>query len=64
MPEFTTVSVPEAKLQTTPGRQSRYLHEYSTYITNLTKGQAGRPRTGAEETPTTIRRRPKHLVSP
>ena len=57
MPDFTTVSVPEAKLQTTSGRQSRYLHEYSTYITNLPKGQAGRLRTGAEATPATVRRR-------
>src|ERR687893_3266039 len=58
MPEFTTVSVTEAKLQTTSGRQGRYLHEYIDYITNLPKGQAGRLRIGAEETPATIRRRP------
>jgi hypothetical protein len=57
MPEFTTVSLKEAKVQTTSGRQSRYLHEYIDYITNLPKGQAGRLRTGAEETPATIRRR-------
>jgi hypothetical protein len=57
MPEFTTVSLQEAKLRTTSGRQGRYLHEYIDYITQLPKGQAGKLRTGEEETPTTIRRR-------
>jgi hypothetical protein len=57
MPEFTTVSLKEAKVQTTSGRQGQYLHEYIAYLTNLPKGQAGRLRTGAEETPATIRRR-------
>jgi hypothetical protein len=57
MPEFTTVSVQEATVQTSSGRQKRYLSEYLAYITNLQKGQAGRLRTGAEETPATIRRR-------
>jgi hypothetical protein len=57
MPEFTTVSVQEAKLRTTSGRQGRYLHAYIDYITQLPKGQAGKLRTGEEETPTTIRRR-------
>ena len=57
MPEFTTVSRQEAMLQTTSGRQKRYLHEYIDYITNLPKGEAGKLSTGAEETPATIRRR-------
>jgi hypothetical protein len=57
MPEFTTVSLKEVKVQTTSGRQGRYLHEYIDYLTNLPKGQAGRLRIGAEETPATIRRR-------
>jgi hypothetical protein len=57
MPEFTTVSLKEAKMQTTSGRQGRYLHEYIDYLTNLPKGQAGRLSIGAEETPATIRRR-------
>jgi hypothetical protein len=57
MPEFTTVSRQEAMLQTSSGRQKRYLDEYIDYITNLPKGQAGRLRIGAEETPATIRRR-------
>jgi hypothetical protein len=57
MPEFTTVSLKEAKVQTTSGRQGRYLHEYIDYLTNLPKGEAGRLRIGAEETPATIRRR-------
>jgi hypothetical protein len=57
MPEFTPVSRQEAVLQTSSGRQKRYLDEYIDYITNLPKGQAGRLSTGAEETPATIRRR-------
>ena len=57
MPEFTTVSLKEAKVQTTSRRQGRYLHEYIDYLTNLPKGQAGRLRIGAEETPATTRRR-------
>jgi hypothetical protein len=57
MPEFTTISMKEATLQTSSGRQKRYLSQYVDYITTLPKGQAGRLRTGQEETPTTIRRR-------
>jgi hypothetical protein len=57
MPEFTTVSLKEAKVQTTSRRQGRYLHEYIDYLTNLPKGQAGRLTTGEQETPATIRRR-------
>jgi hypothetical protein len=57
MPEFTTLSLKEAKVQTTSGRQERYLHEYINYLTNLPKGQAGRLRIGAEESPVTIRHR-------
>jgi hypothetical protein len=57
MPEFTTVSMKEATLQTSSGRQKRYLHEYIDYITNLPKGQAGKLRIGEEEKHTTIRRR-------
>jgi hypothetical protein len=57
MPEFTTVSVTEATLQTSSGRQKRYLHEYIDYITTLPKGQAGKLSTGEEEKHTTIRRR-------
>ncbi len=57
MPEFTTVSVQEAKVQTTSGRQGQYLHEYIDYITKLPKGQAGRLRIGEEEKHNTITRR-------
>ena len=57
MPEFTTVSVTEAKLQTTSGRQGQYLHEYIDYITKLPKEEAGKLSIGEEETPATIRRR-------
>jgi hypothetical protein len=57
MPEFTTVSMKEATLQTSSGRLKRYLHEYIDYITKLPKGQAGKLRIGEEEKHTTIRRR-------
>jgi hypothetical protein len=57
MPEFTTVSVTEAKLQTTSIRQKTFLHEYIAYIQQLAIGQAGRLRTGESENPLTIRRR-------
>ncbi len=57
MPEFTTVSMKEATLQTSSGRQKRYPSEYVDYITTLPKGQAGRLSIGAEETPATIRHR-------
>jgi hypothetical protein len=56
MPEFTTVSLKEATLQTSSGRQKRYLNEYIDYITTLAIGQAGKLRTGEEEKHTTIRR--------
>jgi hypothetical protein len=57
MPEFTTVSLKEATLQTSSARQKRYLREYIDYITMLPKGQAGKLRTGEEEKHATIRRR-------
>jgi hypothetical protein len=57
MPEFTTVSVIEAKLRTTSGRQKAFLLEYVDYILKLPTGQAGKLRVGEEENPLTIRRR-------
>jgi hypothetical protein len=57
MPEFTTVSVTEAKLRTTSGRQKTFLDDYVTYIQQLPKGQAGRLRIKEQENPLTIRRR-------
>jgi hypothetical protein len=57
MPEFTTVSVTEAKLRTTSGRQKAFLDDYVTYIQQLPKGQAGRLRITEQENPLTIRRR-------
>jgi hypothetical protein len=57
MPEFTTVSLKEATLQTSSGRQKRYLHQYIDYITQLPTGQAGRLTLGEEEKHTTIGRR-------
>jgi hypothetical protein len=57
MPEFTTMSMTEATMQTSSGRQKRYLYEYIDYITRLPQGQAGKLRVGEEETSTTIRRR-------
>jgi hypothetical protein len=57
MPEFTTVSVQEAMVQTIPGRQGRFINEYAQYIQQLPKGQAGKLHSGENENPLTIRRR-------
>jgi hypothetical protein len=57
MPEFTTVSVQEAQLQTLSGRQRQYLNEYAGYIQQLSQGQAGKLHVEEDEKPTTIRRR-------
>jgi dipeptidyl aminopeptidase/acylaminoacyl peptidase len=57
MPEFTTMSVTEAQLQTTSGRQKTFLHEYIRYIQQLPKGQAGKLSPLERENPATIRRR-------
>jgi hypothetical protein len=57
MPEFTTVSVQEAKVRTIPGRQGRFVNEYIDYIQQVPTGQAGRLRIGEAENPLTVRRR-------
>jgi hypothetical protein len=41
MPEFTTVSVPEAQIRTIPGRQGTFMNEYVDYIQQLPSGQEG-----------------------
>jgi hypothetical protein len=56
MPEFTTVSMTEATLQTSSGRQKRYLAEYIDYIKTLPKGQAERLTIGEQEKHTSVRR--------
>jgi len=57
MPEFTTVSVQEAQLRTIPGLRGRFINEYSDYIQQLPRGQAGRLTLGEGEKHTTVRRR-------
>jgi hypothetical protein len=57
MPEYITVSMKEARLRTTSGRQAKYLSEYAEYIQQLPQGQAGRIRVGEQEKHLTIRRR-------
>jgi hypothetical protein len=57
MPEFTTVSVQEAQVRTSPGRQGTFMNEYVAYIQQLPAGQAGRLRLGEGEKHPTIRRR-------
>jgi hypothetical protein len=57
MPEFTTVSVTEAKFRTIPGRQGSFMNEYANYIQQLPTGQAGKLRIGEQEKHTTVRRR-------
>ncbi len=57
MPEFTTVSVQEAKARTIPGRQRTFLNEYVDYIQQLSDGKAGKLRIGENEKHATVRRR-------
>jgi hypothetical protein len=57
MPEFTTVSVQEAKFRTIPGRQGKFINEYADYIQQLPQGQAGKLSIGEDEKHTAIRRR-------
>jgi hypothetical protein len=56
MPEFTTVSVQEAKVRTLPGRQGSFMNQYIDYIQWLPKVQAGKLSIGEGEKHTTIRR--------
>jgi hypothetical protein len=57
MPEFTTVSVQEARLKTLSGRQGKVINEYASYIQQLAPEQAGKLHVWENEKPTTIRRR-------
>src|SRR5918999_961694 len=57
MPEFTTVSVQEAKVRTIPGRQGKFINEFADYIQHLPNGQAGKLSIGEDEKHTVIRRR-------
>jgi hypothetical protein len=57
MPEFTIVSVQEAKLRTIPGRPGKFINEYADYIQQLPHGQAGKLSIGEDEKHTAIRRR-------
>jgi hypothetical protein len=57
MPEFTTVSIQDAKVRTIPGRQGTFMNEYADYIQQLPQGQAGKLRIGEDEKHSTVRRR-------
>jgi hypothetical protein len=57
MPEFTTVSLQDAKVRAIPGRQGTFMNEYADYIQQLPQGQAGKLRIGEDEKHTTVRRR-------
>jgi hypothetical protein len=57
MPDFDTVSMKEAKLRATSGRQGKYLNEYADYIQQLPTGQAGKLHPEGNEKPATLRRR-------
>jgi hypothetical protein len=57
MPEFTTISVQEAKVRTIPGRQGKFINEYADYIQQVSSGQAGKLHVVETENPLTIRRR-------
>jgi hypothetical protein len=57
MPEFTTISVQEARTRTIPGRQGKFINEYADYIQHVPSGQAGKLTIGDEEKHPTVRRR-------
>jgi hypothetical protein len=57
MPEFETVSLEEARVNTTSGRRRQFITEYTRYIRLITRGQAGRLSHLENENPATIRRR-------
>ncbi len=58
MPKFDTVPVEEARGKSaSAGKRAQILQEYSGYIDQLTKGQAGKLVANAGETTATVRRR-------
>jgi hypothetical protein len=57
MPDFTIVSLEDAKVQTLSGRQQEYLNEYIGYIQQLSQGTAGMLHATEGENLATIRRR-------
>jgi hypothetical protein len=57
MPDFTIVSVEDAKVKTIPVRQRTYMNEYAGYIQQLSHGKAGKLHQKEDEKLTTIRRR-------
>ena len=57
MPEFSTLSLQEAILRTTPGRMRPYFDEYIGYLNHLRPGQAGKLSVHTDEKILTIRRR-------
>jgi hypothetical protein len=57
MPEFETVSLEEAQVNTTSDRRRKFINGYTRYIRRLSQGQAGKLHPGENEKPATIRRR-------
>jgi hypothetical protein len=57
MPEFETISVEEAKLISTVGRQGKIIQEYAHYVQQIPQGQAGKLHLLENEKPLTIRQR-------
>jgi hypothetical protein len=57
MPEFETLSLKEAQFMTLPGRRSKFMNEYASYILKLPYGQAGKLVLLENEKPATVRRR-------
>ncbi len=57
MPDFEIVSLHEAQFRTIPGRQGKFLNEYTDYIYQLSSRQAGKLSPVEREKPATIRRR-------
>jgi hypothetical protein len=57
MPEFSTLSVTDARRQTAPNRLKSYMDEYIGYLHQLRPGQAGVLTSVGDETATAIRNR-------
>ncbi len=57
MPQFDTVPLSEAQLQSSTGKRAALIREYVGYIEQVTPGRAGRLGNSASESLAAVRRR-------
>ena len=57
MPNFDTISLHEAQLQSSTGKRAAIIREYVSYIEQVAPGQAGRLAASQGESLTAVRRR-------